>query len=175
MPRLIKNRQIVEDQWLLMPEQESEALQERLAEVAGHDLIISLPCWRALQEGTLTLPAGQDARLGIWLDSHELPAQIGAELSTLPVIALNFPSFRDGRPYSSARELRLNLGYQGELRATGDVLRDQLFYMARCGFDAFTPREDQDLEECLSAFDDFHEGYQGSVDQPIPLFRRRAR
>jgi uncharacterized protein (DUF934 family) len=82
--------------------------------------------------------------------------------------------FRDGRPFSSARELRQNLGYNGEIRAVGDVLRDQIFYMSRCGFDAFVPRADQDLQECLRAFDDFHDAYQSSVMQPIPLFRRRA-
>jgi uncharacterized protein (DUF934 family) len=94
-------------------------------------------------------------------------------MHNLEVIALSFPIFSDGRSYTSARELRSNLGYKGEIRAIGDVLRDQLFYMSRCGFDAFLMREDQNLEGALAAFNDFSEGYQASVDKPIPLFRRR--
>jgi uncharacterized protein (DUF934 family) len=90
------------------------------------------------------------------------------------LIALCFPVFSDGRAYSSARELRQNMGYAGEIRAIGDVLRDQLFYMHRCGFNAFALRDDQDLELALSAFADFREGYQASVDRPDPLFRRRV-
>ena len=95
-------------------------------------------------------------------------------MQALELIALNFPSFADGRAYSSARELRNNLGFKGEIRAIGDVLRDQLFYMARCGFDAFLLRDDQNVETALGAFDDFKDGYQVSVDKPLPLFRRRA-
>jgi uncharacterized protein (DUF934 family) len=66
------------------------------------------------------------------------------------------------------------LNFKGDIRAVGDVLRDQLFYMQRCGFTEFAMREDQNLEHALSAFEDFHEGYQSSVDRPLPLFRRRV-
>ena len=110
---------------------------------------------------------------GVWLDSHETPEAIAGDLESLAIIALNFPVFRDGRPYSNARELREHYRYRGEVRAIGDVLRDQLFYMARCGFDSFALRHDQDPETCLAAFRDFSTGYQASIDQPVPLFRRR--
>ncbi len=67
----------------------------------------------------------------------------------------------------------LALGYEGELRAIGDVLHDHLFFMSQCGFDAFALREDQDAQEALSVFGTFSESYQTSVLRPVPLFRRR--
>jgi uncharacterized protein (DUF934 family) len=90
------------------------------------------------------------------------------------LIAVNFPQFTDGRGYSIARLLRERYSWRGELRAIGDVLRDQLFYLARCGFDAFMLREGQDAQAALAAFNDFSEGYQASVERPQPLFRRRG-
>ena len=80
----------------------------------------------------------------------------------------------DGRGYSTARLLRERYGYQGEIRAIGDVLQDQLFLMARCGFDAFALRADKSIEKALAAFETFKAPYQAAVDQPQPLFRRRA-
>ena len=99
--------------------------------------------------------------------------QIGDNLNQLALVALNFPVFSDGRSYTNARELREHLHYTGEIRAIGDVLRDQLFYMARCGFDAFSLRHDQDPDDCLLAFGDFSTGYQATITEPDPLFRRR--
>ena len=86
---------------------------------------------------------------------------------------MNFPKFGDGRGYSIARLLRERYGFKGELRATGDVLHDHLFFMEQCGFDAFALREDQNPQEALSVFDTFSDGYQTSVLRPVPLFRRR--
>jgi uncharacterized protein (DUF934 family) len=86
---------------------------------------------------------------------------------------VRFASFTDGRGYSLARMLRERYGYRGELRAIGDVLRDQIYYLSRCGFDAFALRADQKPEQALAALDDFSEAYQTSVDRPHPLFRRR--
>lgn len=167
MPKLIKNRQIIDDAWVVMRD---VAELEDIGRFDGQDLIVPLPWWL---ENRGSLIAQRQGRTGVWLDSHELPEAIREDLPLLEVVALNFPVFSDGRPYSSARELRTVMGYQRELRAIGDVLRDQLFYMARCGFDSFAMREDQNLEFSLKAFDDFHEGYQSSVDRPVPLFRRR--
>lgn len=166
MPKLIKNRQIIDDEWVLI----KEASQlEDLSAYSGQDLIIPLTIWREDRDRFLQ----RTGRTAVWLNSHEVPQALGTDLDRLEVIALNFPIFSDGRSYTSARELRSNLGFKGEIRAIGDVLRDQLFYMSRCGFDAFLMREDQNLENALSAFHDFTEGYQASVDRPIPLFRRR--
>jgi len=81
--------------------------------------------------------------------------------------------FSDGRPFSLARRLRLDLGFTGEIRAIGDVLRDQLCFLERCGFDSFALRSDQDVDECLSAFDDFSSTYTATALNQEPIFRRR--
>ena len=104
---------------------------------------------------------------------HENVNDINLGEKSFSLIALNFPVFSDGRSYTNARELRQQLNYEGEIRAIGDVLRDQLFYMLRCGFNAFEIRHDQDPDLCLAAFNDFQTGYQASIDEPDPLFRRR--
>lgn len=82
------------------------------------------------------------------------------DLPQLRLIAVNFPVFTDGRGYSTARLLRERHGYRGELRAVGDVLRDQLYFLHRCGFDAFALRADQDATAALRAFDDYTVSYQ---------------
>jgi uncharacterized protein (DUF934 family) len=91
------------------------------------------------------------------------------------VVAVDFPKFADGRGYSIAYNLRARLGYTGELRAIGDVLRDQLFYMQRVGFDAFAVRADKNIHDALKGLTDFSETYQSSWDQKNPLFRRAKR
>ena len=107
------------------------------------------------------------------LEPTDDPALAAGAVGLARVIAVNFPKFSDGRGYSIARLLRERHGYQGELRAVGDVQRDQLFYLARCGFDAFLLRDGLDAQESLSALQDFSEAYQASVERPEPLFRRR--
>ncbi len=167
MARLIKDRAIVDDQWELLREPvDAEALRA----LNGRNVILPLSSWLELRE---TLPAHQGF-VGVWLKNIELPEAIAPWLAQIPLIALDFPVFTDGRAYSSARELRQNLGYQGELRAVGDVLSDQLFYMSRCGFNAFAMRADQNLEAAIRRFDDFKDAYQASVHSPEPLFRRRS-
>ena len=93
-------------------------------------------------------------------------------MSTLSFVAVDFPKFMDGRGFSYARELREQRRYQGEIRAVGDFIRDQLFYMKRCGFSSYALPSDE-LEAALASLNDFSESYQSSVDQPLPLFRRR--
>jgi uncharacterized protein (DUF934 family) len=89
-------------------------------------------------------------------------------------VQLHFPAFGDGRAYSQARLLRERLGFSGEIRATGAaVVRDQIHFMARCGFDALLLRDDQDVAVCLAAFDDFDQPYQPAVDAVLPVWQRR--
>jgi uncharacterized protein (DUF934 family) len=164
--QLIKNGRLVDDTWVLVKEANNAGILQALP---GRNLIVPFQFWKFFQPEI----AEYWGEITIWLDSDEDVNDIKDSLHTFPVIALNFPVFSDGRSYTNARELRENLAYQGEIRAIGDVLRDQLFYMHRCGFDAFLLRHDQDPEECLAAFSDFKTGYQASVDQPQPLFRRR--
>ncbi len=147
MSTLIRNGQVVENRWSILPEEEGI----RLPEEGG----ISLPA-----EGGLLLPLARwleeggnprRAACGVWLKPQDDPAQLLPDLETLPVIALSFPVFTDGRAYSQARLLRQRHGFQGELRAIGDVLPDQLAAMARCGFNAFLLRADQSPAAALAA------------------------
>jgi uncharacterized protein (DUF934 family) len=90
------------------------------------------------------------------------------------MVVLQFPAFRDGRAYSQARSLRLHHGYQGEIRASGNVLRDQLMYMERVGFSSFELDAKQDINDALKAFDEISVKYQASSDEPLPLYQRRS-
>jgi uncharacterized protein (DUF934 family) len=133
------------------------------------DYIVPLQLWREHSRMLLA----RDGGLGIWLDADEEAEEIGEDVASFQVIALNFPAFTDGRNYSNARLLRDRYGFKGELRAIGDVLRDQLFYLHRCGFDAFAIRADKDPYEALEGLKDFSVTYQAATDEPLPLFRRR--
>ena len=93
-------------------------------------------------------------------------------LERLDLVEVNFPSFGDGRGYSSARILR-EAGYDGELRAVGDVLVDQLAYMRRCGFDAFDPDAPLDAEDVEAAFARWPEVYQSAADARTPIWSKR--
>jgi uncharacterized protein (DUF934 family) len=113
--------------------------------------------------------------LGLWLASDDEPAAAVPLLAHVALVAVDFPVFTDGRGYSTATLLRTRHGWRGELRAVGDVLHDQLLAMRRVGFDSFALRAGRDPYAALAAFDDFSEVYQGAVDQPLPLFRRKER
>jgi uncharacterized protein (DUF934 family) len=115
------------------------------------------------------LGAGEVVRL----EPTDDPSRIAGRLGQITRVEINFPKFGDGRGLSIARLLRERYGYRGELRAVGEVARDLLAGMERCGFDSYLLREGEDVEEALAAFDDFSDGYQTSVVQPVPLFRRR--
>ena len=112
--------------------------------------------------------------IGVWLDSHDEPETLAGVVNELPVIAVNFPKFSDGRGYSIARLLRERLSYRNELRAVGDVLLDQLQFMKRCGFDTYVLRADKDINKAARCLNFFTQGYQAATDTDEPLFRRRA-
>ena len=164
---LIKDRKRANDSWLLLEAGADGALP---GIPANGDVIVPLALWRASREALLA----HDGRVGIWLAGDQEPAEIADDLTHLSLVAVRFVSFTDGRGYSVGRLLRERYGWRGELRAIGDVQRDQLFYLMRCGFDAFALREGEDIDEALAAFDDFSEAYQASLDRPVPLFRRRS-
>lgn len=112
---------------------------------------------------------------GAWLSPADDPAALAPHLSSLPLIAVEFPVFSDGRGYSTASLLRRRYAYDGDLRAIGDVLIDQLFFLRRVGFSSFVLRADQDRARAVLAISTFSEVYQGAADQPLPAFRRHAR
>ena len=131
-----------------------------------------LRLWQGLADELLGRTTG---KLGLWLESDEDPVLIADSLEAFSVIAVNFPQFTDGRGYSTARLLRERYGWKGELRAIGDIQRDQLYYLSRCGFDSFLLNDGLDAQGALSALNDFSEAYQTSVERPVPLFRRREK
>lgn len=132
-------------------------------------VIVPLATWIALRE-ELAIRA---ARVGVWLQPGDDPGALKTDVATLPLIAVHFPKFTDGRGYSTAALLRSRFLFKGELRAFGDVGRDQLFYLRRVGFDAFSLPPQRDPVAALASFRDFSNPYQGSIDEPRPLFRRR--
>jgi uncharacterized protein (DUF934 family) len=168
MRDIIKNRTVVADDWTVLRLNEGETPEG--IEVPAGKIIVPLTVWKAQREA---LQGRSD--LGVWFASSERPEELKGELEYFKVIAVDFPKFMDGRGYSIAYNLRSRLGYTGELRAIGDVLRDQLFYMHRVGFDAFAVREDKNIHDALKGLTDFSETYQTSWDQKNPLFRRVRR
>ncbi len=165
---IIKNKAVVDDDWVVLRLSEEETVEN--ITVASGKVIVPLKVWLAQRD---TLQSRTD--LGVWFASDERPEVLKDDIQKFTVIAVDFPKFSDGRGYSTAYNLRARLGYTGELRAIGDVLRDQLFYMQRVGFDTFAPRSDRDMQDVLKGLTDFTEVYQTSLDQKLPLFRRVQR
>jgi uncharacterized protein (DUF934 family) len=162
---LIKARKLARDPWHLL-----KAADGSLPALpAAGKVIVPLAVWRERRDELIARPDG----VGVWLSATDEAREIAADLPHLQVVAVHFATFNDGRGSSTARLLRERYGWRGELRAIGDVLRDQIFYLMRCGFDAFELREGEDVEAVLGRFADFSETYQAAVDRPLPLFRRR--
>jgi len=153
---------IVEDRWTLL---------EDGATWNGEPSAL-IPLATALAQPQRLLAA---APAGIWLAPTDEPEQAVPLLASIELIAVQFPVFGDGRGYSTAALLRNRHGWRGELRAIGDVLRDQLFFMKRVGFDSFALRADRNVEEAVASLYDFTDSYQGSVDPSLPAFRRIER
>ena len=128
---------------------------------------ISLADWQSNSDALM----GQ--KLELVLKSDETVDLIAEGSAQFARISIDFPKFTDGRGYSAARLLREKYGYDGELRAVGDVLIDQLFFMKRCGFDSFALRDDQDLDDAIAAFSTFSVCYQNDANDQRPLFRKR--
>jgi len=171
MRKIIKNREIVDDSWIELRAAEGE--DAAALTVPAGKVIVPLATWQAQAEALATRRAAGD--IGVWFASDERAETLQGELDKFAVVAVDFPKFTDGRGMSTAYNLRMRLGYTGELRAIGDVLRDQLFSMQRVGFNAFATRQDRSIEDALKGLSDFSETYSASVDQHVPLFRRHAR
>ena len=167
-PQIIKGREVVNDDWSVLRLEEGQAADA--VEVPAGKIIVPLTVWLAQRATLAERPA-----LGVWLAPDERAESLKDDLQRFAVIAIDFPKFTDGRGYSIAYNLRRRLGWTGELRAIGDVLRDQLFQMARCGFDAYATRQDRSIHDALKGLSVFSETYQATVDNPIPLFRRVPR
>ena len=149
---LIKNGAIVDDDWLF--------LADDTPLPGPGPVIVSLTRWRRERE----MLRARGAALGLLLHSDEGAQDVAPDLADFRLIALDFPSFRDGRPYSTARLLRERHGFTGELRAVGNVLRDQFLFMHRCGFDAFQLSGGVGLEDWLRAVSEITIWYQPTDD-----------
>lgn len=169
MAQLIKNHTAQADSWLTLELAEGQS-PETVSLPAG-DVIFPLAVWQARKAEIISC----HKRIGLLLQPDERVEDIAGDLDYFIVIAVNFPKFVDGRGYSTASLLRQRYHYQGELRAVGDVLHDQLFFMQRVGFDSYALKEGKDAVYALTAgFSPFSDGYQASTSQPQPHFRRRA-
>ncbi|MEZ4474844.1 MAG: DUF934 domain-containing protein [bacterium] len=149
--RIIVDRRLVEDAWQPVADD---------APLPDGPVIVSRQRWLS---GAL---AGR-TEVGARYRPDEDPMEDAERLGELAVIALEFPAFSDGRPLSRARKLRQIAGFHGQIRAVGDVLRDQILYMWRCGFDAFEVRADKSPEDALAAFAEFSVDYQAATPRRI--------
>jgi len=163
MPQLIKGRAVAGDAWTLLRDAVT------LADVpAAGPVLVPLALWCAAREPLLAR-----GNVGVWLAPDDAPEALAGDVARLAVIAIDFPQFSDGRGYSTARLLRERYAFHGELRAVGDVQRDQLFYLQQVGFDAFLIRADRRAEDALRGLSDFDGSYAATARDPRPRFRRR--
>jgi len=127
---------------------------------------------------TALAPRIEKGEIGVWLDTHEVLETLHAalpDLNKLPMIAVHVQRFADGRIFSLGALLRTRYGFKNQLRAFGDVLRDQLFFLKRSGFDSYIVRADRSAEEAIASLNDFTKPYQGAVDIAKPAFVRYNR
>ena len=168
MPLINKETIITNDNWVIVTDPDK---------LPTHgDLFVDIDIWNQHKPTLLA----RNGRVGLFVRSADDISHIANDLNEWPVIAIDFPRPPegipfDGRGYSHARTLRDRFHYTGELRAVGIVLRDHLYYMSRVGFDTFQLPEDADVEDALSAFDDFSVKYQAAADEALPLYRRHSR
>jgi uncharacterized protein (DUF934 family) len=158
--QIIKDREIIEDNWLHLDDE---------AQLAAGNITVSVARWNkekvALKQ--------REGALGVRISSNDALKDIAEELASFALVVVVFPAFTDGTCYSYARLLRERYGFTGEIRAQGDVLRDQIFNMEQCGINSFELANPKRLTDALSAFDEFTESYQTTYLRPEPLYRRR--
>ena len=163
--RIIRDRGISEDLWLHAPEGAHGALTD-----TGAAVTVALADWR---QGRARL-VGREAPTGVRIGAVDGLDEIVHELDAIALVVFEFSSFTEGRAYSHARILRERHGYRGEIRARGDVSRDRLAFMERCGFNAFELRAEEGLREALDAFDEISAAYQPAADGRPVIPERRA-
>ncbi len=165
MPKLIK-----------LAAREMAWADDAFTDVADEDAIpegaVIISLTRFQSEGDALIGAGRE--VGVRIASDEAVEDLAYDLPRIAVVALEFPKFRDGRAFTSARLLRERYGYAGEIRAVGDVLREQAGFMVRCGIDAFIPADGADPKEWAKAASRYRHVYQRAADTRQPAFVERA-
>ncbi|MDE0350646.1 MAG: DUF934 domain-containing protein [Gammaproteobacteria bacterium] len=160
MPTLVRDLEIVPDEWTLV---DAGDVPDPVAERT----ILPFEDWL---ERRAALPVG---RTGIWVEGDAEAEAIGPHAPDLALIAVRFPAFADGRGLSLGALLRTRYGFEGELRAYGDILPDLAQYLHRSGFDAFVLADRRSAEVAIASVGSITDHYQASVRQPAPAFRRR--
>lgn len=146
-PLINQHGLVLSDPWRCIS---TEEVGEACNPVAQH-LVLPMPLW--FVHGQRLVDRGYS--VGVWLAPEDEPDDLAPTLKLLPVIAVQFSKFTDGRGYSQGRILRERMGYSGDLRAMGDILRDQIYLLYKCGFSSFALRADQSPEEAVAAIKDF--------------------
>ncbi|MGH6914191.1 MAG: DUF934 domain-containing protein [Geminicoccales bacterium] len=160
---LLKDGVAVDDPWRALGDEEPLP--------PDAPVIVSIGHWQAEREALIA----REAPFGIRLSSDQPLSLIADDVHRFGVIALEFPHFKDGRAYSQARLLRERFGYGNELRAVGQLLRDQFLFMARCGFDAYEVKDEGAVEGWRAAMREFTVFYQSAADRRVPAFVLRHR
>ncbi|MDA1100902.1 MAG: DUF934 domain-containing protein [Proteobacteria bacterium] len=164
---LIKHGKRVEDTW-----HDTDDFADVQALAALGPVLVSVEVWQQHRDAILAL----GSPIGLRLAPGQTPDLVAADLHYFAMIALEFAKFTDGRAYSQARLLRQRHGFKGELRAVGEVLRDQLTFMLRCGFDSFSVNTERQAQTILDTVAEFALWYQPALDgaATIPALRQRT-
>ncbi|NBQ84512.1 MAG: DUF934 domain-containing protein [Methylophilaceae bacterium] len=200
MSNLIKDNAIVADEWtrVVPPSLGEEAVRKQAGKVvlfkltgeetftaeqiaatqipATGKILVPFTVWRANKDALASRVA--QGEVGLVIATHEAIEDVMAEVKDINVFALvavYVERFADGRIFTIGNLLRTRYGFKNELRAVGDVLRDQLFFLKRSGFNSYLIRADRNAQEALQSLKDFSEPYQGAVDIAQPAWRRTNR
>ncbi len=167
MPLIIDQQPATNDSWNYRASKEGGCADlSTLAEDA--DLLVDWSCWQQCREQLLS----RTGRVGVKINGAVEVQELVADLDKLALVAVDFPSFADGRGFSQARLLRDSYGFSGQLRAVGDVTWDRLRFMHRCGFNAYEVAEERYSEEMLAAFKEISVRLQGGCDDSRPAYRQ---
>ena len=199
MSNLIKDNAIIADEWarVVPPSLGEEAVRKQAGKVVLFKLtgeetftaeqiaatqipagkvLVPFTVWRANKDALASRVS--QGEVGLLIATHEAIEDVIAEvkdMNAFALVAVYVERFADGRIFSIGNLLRTRYGFKNELRALGDVLRDQLFFLKRSGFNSYLIRADRNAQEALQSLKDFSEPYQGAVDIAQPAWRRTNR
>jgi uncharacterized protein (DUF934 family) len=163
--RIIRNKRVENDLFEVL------GLEGEVPAALPHGpVLVPLATWKARRDELLA----RREPFGVWLKPDEDPAELGQDAALLKVIGVHFPKWGDGRGFSTGTLLRGRYDFRGELRAFGDLGRDHLLHLSRCGFDVVKLGPRHDPEKALAAYTEFTAPYQAAIDDPLPFFRRRV-